>query len=74
MSDVIASIPRTDEVWRAQNGTTRTVVSVAEDGYWVMYSRPAPAPAEAVTVLGRKWDEWVQRERAVRIKKAWRAE
>lgn len=74
MSAITTNLPRTDEVWRARNGTTRTVVGVGEDGYWVMYSRPAPAPVEAVTTSGRKWNEWVEREGATRIKKAWRAE
>jgi hypothetical protein len=65
--------PRTDEVWRAKNGATRIICDAANDGYWVMYFRPAPAPREALTVLGCKWNEWVARESAVRISRTWRA-
>lgn len=64
--------PRTDEVWRAKSGSTRIVCSVDDDGYWVMYHRPPPAPRDAITVLGSKWAEWVAREQATRVQKAWR--
>ena len=65
--------PMSDEIWRARNGVTRTVVAADTEGYWVMYRRPPPAPIEAATVSGRKWNEWVAREGAVRIQKSWRA-
>lgn len=69
-----APLPKVDEVWRTRSGRVRRVVSVDEDGYWVMYQRPPPAPIEAITVLGTQWQVWVERENAVRIQKAWRAE
>lgn len=68
------NIPKTGEVWRSKKGSVREVVSVDEDGYWVMYTRPAPAPAQALTILGTKWQAWIEREQAVRIQKAWRAD
>lgn len=68
-----ATAPRSDEIWRARNGATRTIISADTEGYWVIYRRPPPAPIDAVTVSGRKWKEWVEREGATRIKKAWRA-
>lgn len=68
------NIPKTGEVWRSKKGSVREVVSVDEDGYWIQYIRPAPAPYEALIVRGRKWHEWVEREQAVRIQKAWRAD
>ena len=70
---VAQTTPRTDEVWRTKSGRVRIVCSVDEDGFWVMYRRPAPAPEEAMTVPTAKWREWVAREQARCVQKAWRA-
>ena len=72
-AQTMSAPPRTDEVWRTKTGRIRIVCSVDDEGYWVMYRRPPPAPQDAITVTGTKWANWVARERATRIQKSWRA-
>lgn len=60
-------LPREGEIWRNSKGAERHVRSVDEDARWVMYSRPAPAPADWMTVTMCKWLEWA--ENATRMRK-----
>lgn len=69
-----ATPPKPGEIWQARSGATRHVRSVDEDGYSVVYSRPAPAHPDWQTVLMEDWLNWVEIMGATRRRKAGAAE
>ena len=51
--------PKCRDVWRNHAGITRHVGDVDDNGFWVQYHRPPPAPYEALTVTMQRWVDWV---------------
>lgn len=60
--------PKAGEVWKSKSGAVRHVRDVDDDGYSVVYSRPADGHAEWRTTLMRDWLIWA--EDATRTRKA----
>lgn len=62
--------PCEGEAWRNAKGAIRFVRSVEDGGYSVIYSRPAPASPEWLTVSMVEWLGWVDSTNALRVRKA----
>ena len=59
--------PEPKSIWRNTEGRVREVGDADEDGYWVSYYRPPPAPADRTIVTGCAWAKWVETTGARRI-------